>query len=202
MKNLKGYTLIELLMTIALTAIVISLSVFILTYYLRNYTFSFTQQQIVNEGQTTFMQLIRNIREIRTGENGSWPIIDAQDTSFTFYSDVTNDGRADRVRFYVENNQLKRGIIEPTLPPVTYPIINEKISVVADHIDTSLGPIFTYYNNNWPNDTINNPLPVDQRLYSTSFVNIKIYILIDSNDKSAPYEISSGVMLKNLKTNL
>lgn len=202
-KTTKGYTVIEILMAISLLNIVIALAVILLMYYFRSYSFSFTQQQAIHEGQRAFAQIIRDIREIRTGENGSWPIIEALDNSFIFYSDVTNDGRTDRVRYFVEDNQLKKGVIEPSLPPVNYPQEEETVKVIALFINnTASNPIFTYYNGGWPGDMINNPLPPDQRLYNLRLVGVNISINVDSGGQTSAYEINSAVMLKNLKDNL
>jgi len=146
--------------------------------------------------------MVRDIREARMGDDGSWPIVDASDNSFTFYSDVTNDGRSDKVRYFLNGTTLRRGVIQPTAVPVTYPAATETFTDIATSVDTSAGAIFTYYNGDWPADHINNPLTVSDRLLNTRYVNVHIRINTSSNFAAAPFELTSGVTIRSMKTNL
>jgi prepilin-type N-terminal cleavage/methylation domain-containing protein len=198
----KGFTLLELMVALfifmAITAGVTAFSV----YYLRNYSFSFEENQSVGSAQTGLTSMLREIREARTGEDGSWPIIQADDTTFIFYSDTTNDGRSDRVRYFLNGTTLMKGIIQPTQPPVLYPLVDEKIYTIASNVDTSGGPIFRYYNGDWPSDQINNPLAPSNRLLNTRFVKIYLRMTMGPNSTALPFELTSGVNIRSLKNNL
>ena len=197
-----GFTLIEV-MTAALLIVVIVGGLLTFTiYYLKNYSYSFTASQQIGQAQTSMTTLIRDISEGRKGEDGSWPLVDAQDNSLIFYSDVTNDSRADRIRYFLDGTQLKKSVIEPTLPPVTYPITQEKITVIADFVDTGGKPIFTYYNGNWPGDATNNPLILTKRTSDTRFINVYVRIKVNTVSTAQPFEMTSGVGIRSLKDNL
>ena len=197
-----GFTLIETLISLALVIIVIGGVAGMFTFYVQNYSFSFEQQQSVSSASTSLTTMVREIREARIAENGSWPIEEAADNSFTFYSDVTNDNRVDRVRYFLDGDILKKGVIEPLGVPAAYPPGNEKVSTVATAVYPAGNPVFLYYNGNWPGDTVNNPLPLLSRILETRFVRIYIRIDTELGRGSAAFETYSGVQMRNLKDNL
>jgi prepilin-type N-terminal cleavage/methylation domain-containing protein len=201
-KVLTGFTLLELIMAVFLFAIIAGAVAAFSAYYFKNYAFSFEENQSIGLAQTGMTTMIRDIRRIRMGEDGSWPIIDAQDNSFSFYSDVTSDGRTDKIRYFLNGTTLQKGVIEPTAVPVTYPAGNEKFLNIATYVDTSQGPIFQYYNGSWPSDTIHNPLILADRQLNTRYIKVYLRININQNYSAAPFELSSGVTIRSMKDNL
>jgi prepilin-type N-terminal cleavage/methylation domain-containing protein len=197
-----GFTLIELMLAMILFATVSAGVTAFAAYYFNNYSFSFEENQSVGLAQSALTRMIRDIREARVSEAGSWPIVAANDDSFTFYSDVDNDNLSDQVRYFMNGSNLHKGVIKPTLSPISYPAANEAISIIATNIDTGGGPIFRYYNGNWPADQINNPLSQSSRQYGTRYVLVYFKINIDPARGSLPFELTTGVTLRNIKDNL
>lgn len=202
MQQKKGFTLVEILTAMGIFTTVIVVITGLLIYYLQGYTFSFEETQSIGQAQGSMTRMIREIREARTGENGAWPVVQADDNTFIFFADITNDGRSDRVRYFLEGTDLKKGVIEPTTVPVGYPAQNEKITIIASNVDNQGSPLFTYYNGDWPSDQVTNPLAAGQRLLNTRFVSVYIRININPDSGSQPYELTSGVQIRSLKDNL
>lgn len=197
-----GFTLIELLVAIALFVFIAAGVAGFAVYYFQSYSFSFEENQSIGLAQTGMTKMIREIREARSGEDGAWPLVQTEDNSLTFYSDVTNDGRTDRIRYFLEATDLKRGIIEPTAVPVTYPPENEIITVVTSYLANDTSPIFTYFNGNYPADLINNPLVNPSRILNTRYISIYLRINPTQNFSAQPFELTSGVQIRSLKDNL
>lgn len=197
-----GFTLLELIMATFIFSILTAGVVTFSLYYLRNNSFSFEANQAIGIAQQNVTRIVREIREARSADDGAYTIAQADNNTFIFYSDVTNDGRTDRVRYFLNGTQLNRGVIEPTSVPVTYPLSNEKITIVADYIDLAGKPLFKYYDKNWPADQINNPLSVSQRLLNTRYVSVYIRVDIQNSTGAQPFELSSGVQIRSLKDNL
>lgn len=198
----QGFTIPEVLLTAVLFAIVVAGISAFSTYYFRNYSFSFEENQSIGIAQTGITTMVREMREARDGAQGAWPIIQTDDNAFSFYSDVTNDGLADQIRYFLDGTDLRKGVIEPSTNPIEYLPQNETFITVAQHVSTSSGPIFTYYNDAWPTDTINNPLQTGQRLAETRYMEVSLHIDIDPNLSAQPFTLRSGVQLRGLKDNL
>jgi len=103
MKNkfLTGFTLIETIVTISIFSLLMGLIIeLVLTLY-QIKSFSWEESMAVNEARRGIETMIEEIREARPGENGAYPIELARDKEFIFYSDINNDGKTERVRYFL-----------------------------------------------------------------------------------------------------
>ena len=119
-----GFTLVEVLVAMFTFALLAALVYGFAVYYFQSYNFSFEENQQVGIAQSGLTTMIREISEARLADNGAYAIEQALDTNFTFFADVTNDGRSDRVRYFLNGNELQKVVTEPTVVPVTYPSAN------------------------------------------------------------------------------
>lgn len=70
-----------------------------LAYKSQGYTW---QQAIaINEARRGVETMVREIREAKTGEDGSYAIEKAEDKEFIFYSDIDKNGDIERVRYFL-----------------------------------------------------------------------------------------------------
>lgn len=197
-----GFTLVEVIVAMFIFSIIVaSVSVFS-GYYLKNYSYTTEETQSIGLAQSGLTQMIHEIRAARNGEDGSWPIITADDNQLILFADVNGDGLTEKVRYFLNGTVLQKGVIQATAVPVTYPAANEKISVVTTNIDTTVTPIFRYYNDNWPSDTTNNPLTPTNRISNTRYITVNLQINITSNYGSQPFQLTSGVAIRSMKDNL
>jgi len=202
MKNKMGFTILEIAVVMAILGTVFVGLATSMAYFFQSYTFSYEEYQAIGIAQSTLTRMVRDIRESTTGENGAWPLINASDNSFSFYSDVTGDGKTDLVRYFLDGTDLKRGVIEPSGSPVTYPVTNEKITIVASYVANNTMPLFTYYNGNWPGDTVNNPLILANRTVQSRYITVHVKIDTKPSTQTGGYELTSGVEIRSLKDNL
>ena len=91
---MKGFTLVETLVAI----IVFSLALGVVTSFIilgyRNQGYAWQQALAINEARRGIETMIREIREAKTGQDGSYPIEKAEDKEFIFYSDIDKDGKS------------------------------------------------------------------------------------------------------------
>lgn len=321
---MKGFTLIESLITIAIFTLAfgaVAVSILIL-YRTQNYTFQ--QSVAIDEARKGVEVMIQEIREARPGDDGSYPIVLAQDKEFIFYSDIDKDGATERVRYFlgdtnagsqvkecvtytgggscsvnfsnflsgslqsaklkvsvegdfgagneyadiiadglnlgslcktgctdcagtwqgttvydvtsfasdntlqvtadaslrvdqncqwIEPNhkmkarfelswietlttgstQLKKGVINPTSPPITYPEDQEEVTILTSYVRNS-PPIFHYYNASGTEI-----LDLPARLKDTKLIKVYLVINVDPNRPPNEFELDSTVYLRNLK---
>lgn len=196
---LSGFTLIELLVTMAITGI-FAIGLVGLQRIMSNAQLTtFGSYLDVDQANNSISTMVREIRNIRAADNAAYPLERAQDQEMIFYSDVDYDGDTDRVRYSLSGNNFIKGIVNPVGFPATYPLVNEKVKVVTDAVRNGTNPIFYYYNGDWPEDTINNPLPSPTRLSETKLM--KVHLEIGSDDDNT-YTLESYVQIRTLKENL
>ncbi len=97
----KGFTLIETLVAIVVFTISLgAVSGLIVTSY-RHYENVWQQALATNEARTGVEVMIKQIREARPGDDGSYPIVLAGDKEFSFFSDIDEDGETEKVRYFL-----------------------------------------------------------------------------------------------------
>lgn len=198
----KGTTLIETIMVIFIfTLALVAISAFIVNSY-KTYKFNFEQIIAVSEARKGIETMIKEIREAKTGDNGAYALIQAGDFEFIFYGDIDKDSQTERVRYFLDGTDFKRGIVEPTGDPPDYVLVNEVVKILSKYVRNNLIHVFTYYNGDWPADIINNPLPTLTRLTETKLMHIYLKINVDPNRPPLDFELESDTQIRNLKTNL
>jgi hypothetical protein len=202
-KDKKGTSIIEAVVLIFVFALAMTaLTSFIINAY-RAYNFNFQQIVAINEGRRGIETIVKEIREATYGDDGSYPIVEAGDNQFIFFSDIDKDTVVERVRYFLDGNNLKKGILKPTGDPPRYVLSDETVSFLSAYVrNTSSTPIFTYYNGDWPQDTINNPLPTLTRLTDTKLMHVYVIINVDPNRPPDDFILESDTQIRNLKTNL
>ena len=105
--------------------------------------------EIQQEVQQTFIIMAPELRSMESSANGSFPLASATSTSLKFYSDIGLDGSIDRIRYFLSNDILKKGVIVPSGNPPMYDPANEVVSDVIHNLIASSSPIFTYYDQNF-----------------------------------------------------
>ncbi|MFZ3032037.1 MAG: prepilin-type N-terminal cleavage/methylation domain-containing protein [Candidatus Moraniibacteriota bacterium] len=202
-KKLKGMTLLEMLIAIAVALIV-----------MEGFTYMFlktwdTNKFILEEGLASAAasratnQIVIQLRGVQQSDNGSYAIVSADDFDFTLYADVDDDGVVERVHYFLDqvNDQLKVGVTDPdtTVVPVTYPAGDTTVTVMTNYVvNEATDPVFSYYNDDYPGDTINNPLTTPASVGNIQL--IKIHLFVNINPIHAPdnINIESFVDLRNL----
>lgn len=201
-QTLKAMTLVELMVAIAI--VLISMEGF--TYlFLKTWD---TNKFIIEEGMASTAasratnKIVIQLRAVQQGDNGDYPIESADDFDLVFYCDVDDDGTAERVHYFLDdaNDQLKLGISDPLATnPVTYPSNDTTVTVVANYIvNEASNPIFFYYNENYPGDTVNNPLATPSNVGDIQMVQVHLYVNINPVHAPDNINIESFVDLRNL----
>lgn len=198
----KGTTLIETIMVIFIfTLALVAISAFIVNSY-KTYKFNFEQIMAISEARKGIETMVKEIREAKTGDNGAYALIQAGDFEFIFYGDIDRDSQTERVHYFLDGTDFKRGIVEPTGDPPEYVLVNEVVKILSKYVRNSSTHVFTYYNGDWPADIINNPLPTLTRLTETKLMHIYLKINVDPNRPPLDFELESDTQIRNLKTNL
>lgn len=91
-------------------------------------------------------------------------------------------------------NELKKGVIQPTGSPVTYPVDQEEVSLLTSYIRND-PPIFEYF------DAAGNKImdyPV--RVKDTKLMMVRLIINVNPNRPPSDFELKSAVKLRNLES--
>lgn len=99
--KIKGFTFIETMVAIFVFLLTLGAIAGLMVMVYRTYGFSWQQSLAINEARRGIEIMVKEIREARSGDDGSYPISKAQDKEFVFYSDIDQDGDTERVRYFL-----------------------------------------------------------------------------------------------------
>lgn len=131
-----------------LISVMLALSSSILYFYQTN-RFGIDQASAIASAQRGMDSMVRTIREAAYSSNGAYPVVSLSANEFTFYADVNNDGYAERVRYFLQNNALKYGLISPVVGTTNPYSGTESVATTSLYVRNDVGtPLFQYYDQN------------------------------------------------------
>jgi prepilin-type N-terminal cleavage/methylation domain-containing protein len=202
LNKIRGVTLIEVLLVMAITS-VLGIGLVSLQFILgKNQVFIINSYKSVDDANLSVTSFIREIRAAQESDNGAYLLVSLNDQEIIFYSDIDYDTSVERVRYYLSGTDLIKGITEPTGYPAQYPQDQERLTTLTTNIRNEASPVFYYYNSNWPDDILNNPLPQNLRLSDTRIVRIYLVVNTQPNNPNADYTLESFSQIRMLKDNL
>lgn len=197
----QGFTLIELIVAIAIFVI---LSVGIITLVASVFVDSNRQgASLANADQTRKLgnQIRQELRNAVTASNGAYAIATTNDQELTFYSNVDGGTDIERVRYYLQNGKLMRGIVKQSGSPPVYSGTETSVAVQND-IANGSNPIFYYYDSNYDDNTdpaLTQPVNIAQ----VTYIRLNIQVLKRTTASTTnSFTVSAGTALRSLKTNL
>jgi len=199
-KNIKGFTLIELLVGVSISVIVGNA-----VFNFMSSTFSsekYLERSFIAEGdaKSILRNLIAELRKMDYSEAGAYPISSAAANSLVFFSDINFDGKTERLRYFLDGNVLKRGIISPQGFPAVYDLGTERLSNAVESV-VSGSEIFLYYDNSFNGEGASLTEPINIAVVKMVSINIPVE-LNGRNNGSTIYNITSQVSLRNLKDSI
>ena len=195
-----GFTLVETLMAIAIFAFGMQATVLVFSKTIQSKAYSLEMGKSSFVVSRSVSDVIGYLRRVRQSDNGSYPIVSADKNDLVVYSDYDKDGITERLHIYLSAGKIYLGVRKPSITfPKTYAAGDGTTLQLAKQIvNTTSDPMFSYYNKDYPADTINNPVSVPADVSQIRLVRIFLKINIDPNRAPDNIQQESFVELRNL----
>lgn len=185
-----GFTLIELIVTTAIIVIVVTIAFDYIIQSQKTSNFAQEMEEANYNARNALNLLVREIRESNRSDMNSYPINIANPQELIFYSDIDKDIAVEKVRYFLDDTTIKRGVTEPTGDPLAYLPENEVISDAVLFLNNGESPIFTYFDEN------------GNQISDIPFIRlVHINLKINVHPERAPrdFELNSDILLRNLQ---
>lgn len=202
-KNAKqgGYTVIEILIVAGVGVIICAGLMFLLQDLFRYNRNISSSLGVTGEARRALKTMVAEIRTTSPSSLGAYALSQTATSSFTFYSNVDADTYKERIRYFLQNGTLKRGVIKPSGNPLTYNAGSEVVTELVHFVvNSSTTPIFSYYDASYAGTTTPLVSPFDISLVRL----VKVQLLVDKDSSSATTTnfYTTQVSFRNLKDNL
>jgi type II secretory pathway pseudopilin PulG len=192
-----GFSLIEITLVLSIFIFLVIISTEFIIRGLRSNTFADEQNSAVQSARKSADVMVKEIRKANQAETGNYLLETVNPQSFIFYADIDDDGKTERVRYFLDNKYLKKGVIAATNSPAEYPGANEQFTILSDYVNNNTEALFNYYDKN-------DVLLADPTSLKRNIRMINMNIKINVTPERAPndYYIRANVQIRNLKDNL
>ncbi|MDO8514527.1 MAG: type II secretion system protein [bacterium] len=189
----RGMTLIEALVWIAVFVMVMLALTTSVLYFYRTSNYAIQQASAISSAQRGIEALMKIVREASYASNGAYPVAEIATSSLTFYADADSDAAIERVHYYLQNNTLMKGVLDPSGDPPAYSGA-EATSTISENLrNTALGvSLFTYYNKSGVQ------ISDYTRIADVRFVSVVIYVDVDPGKTPTPIFLRSSAAMRNL----
>lgn len=192
-KSHKGFTLPEMLVVIAMTVVVGGALTSAIDFFYKSNKYVLEETQAIQNSRRGLAYALSDLRQASYGADGAYPVTNAATSTVTFYSDTDDDGKVDKVRYYLSGTTLYRGTIAPTGSPAAY-TGGEDTYVIAESVRmATTSPIFLYYDHG----SVQLATPADPSKIASVYV--RLTIDVDPNRTPNALTLMGGATLRNLR---
>lgn len=201
--NSNGFTLVETVVTIFIFSIIMLGTTLLMQRMFVNSRQNGIAINNTDQARKIAMGFTNELRNGAYGSNGSYPINQATDTSITFFSTAPlGTGTVSKIRYYISNGVLYKGITNPSGTPLSYNASTEQVTTLLSTLSLGSNPLFSYYDGNYNGGTAALVQPVN--INAIKYIRINLILLSQTmqNDTSDTFTITAGAAIRNLKNNL
>jgi prepilin-type N-terminal cleavage/methylation domain-containing protein len=197
LSNRQGLTIIELMVAISIfTVFVIAASDFIVRG-LQSNVFGYEQEDAVANARRAAGVMVEELRRAANSAKGDYMFDTVATGTIIFYADTDDDGLTERIRYFADGINLKKGSIAPTGTPLAYNQADEKINTFAIYLNNQSMSIFNYFDTN--NAAIANPAANKTKI---RLIRTTLKINVTPERAPADYFYNADIQIRNLKDNL
>ena len=192
--DMRGFTLVEIVVVVGLTGLVGLGLLSMITFFYRSNAFLLEATSAVDSASRGVNQSLEHLREASYGEDGGYPLAVAATSSVTFYSDLDVDSSIERVRLYLTNGILYRGVTEASGNPPSYTGQPEITTVLATDVKNATStPAFRYFDEGG--------IELTGVIDIAEVRTVRVRFDVDINPQRAPniLTLEGGATLRNLR---
>lgn len=190
-----GFTLIEILVVLGIFLLLLVGLGYLMLGVFRTQYITFAQLQGQKEARTAVENIVKEARRADVSSIGSYPIEQATAGAFTFYSDIDADTYREKVRYFLDGENFKKGVIKPSGTPLTYNPANELVIILAQNVTSD--QIFSFYDENYDGTTA--PLSFPVKVTDIRLAKVTLMIEQDPYVSPEPLVVTSQVEIRNFK---
>ena len=202
-KKYRGVSLLELIFVIGIFSF---LTLAAGSFFIRTFQFDrIIGDQLFGqkEGRRIISEIVNVVRTAETSSVGGYPIGVASTSTLTIYANIDSDTLRERVRYWLEGTNLKKGVLKPTGSPLAYSG-QETVTILAQNVrNNSINlPVFQYYDESYTGSGTSTALTIPVSLTSIRMVRVTVEINKQGGAfTSAPLRVESLTHIRNTKTN-
>jgi len=195
----KGMTLVEMIIAISIYTVLMLAIISSTTTFYRYNAYALEQANEVDNARRGVTQWNRDVKEMTTGEDGTWPMAISGEHRLGYYSDTDRDDSVEYVEYILTSTTLRKFTYNPIGSPATYdlttPDTEEILSEYVQNRNQATSTFF-YYDNNGAQLASTSPV------INVRYIQMQVIVNIDPDRNPGEFMLRSSLAPRNLKDNL
>lgn len=197
----RGFTLVEAIVAMSVFAVLIFIVVSISTSFLQDPKQQLISMDNIDQARIISSVFVNELRNATTGSDGSFPIYNPGPSQIIFYSKFGGGSAVNRIRYYVSENTLYKGVVTPTGNPLTYNLSSEVVKPLLVGLANGETPAFYYYDGDY--DGSSSPLAQPVNINQVRFIKINLMAPKQTTQQdTSSFLVTAGATIRALKDNL
>jgi prepilin-type N-terminal cleavage/methylation domain-containing protein len=196
--HIRGFTLVEMLVVIALTTLVSGALISGIVAFYRYNDYAIAQAHQVSYARQGVDLMVRDLREMTYADDGTFPLVSMSSTSVSFYSDIDRDNSVEYIRYRLSSTTLYKNIYDATgTPPVYSTTTPNATTTLSEYVQNRIQgiPIFRYF------DEQGNEAVATTTVTDIRYIGVSVIVNIDPIRDPGQFMLESSAALRNLKSN-
>jgi len=198
-KYSSGMTLVEVVVAIGLyTVLTLAITTAVTALYRYN-AYTIEQANEIDNARRGMTQWNRDVKEMTTAEDGTFPIAVIAEHHLGYYSDTDQDDNVEYIEYILSTTTLIKYTYNPSGTPATYdltsPDSTQILSEYVQNINQATSTFFFF-------DNSGNQLSSTSPLVNVRYIKAQIIVNIDPLRSPGEFMLRSSIAPRNLKDNL
>jgi len=194
-----GMTLVEAVVAVSIFAVLMTAVFGSVTYLYQQNAYGIEQSAEVNNARRGMTQWNRDVKEMTTAEDGTYPLVIFEPHRLGYYSDTDQDDSVEYVEYELVGTDFLKRTYNPTGNPATYdtttPDSEETLSIYVQNNNQGTSTFF-YFDNN------GNELTSSDPVLGVRYIQAQVIVNIDPVRNPGEFMLRSSLAPRNLKDNL
>lgn len=188
-----GFTLVEMLVVIALTTILMLVVMNAIVRFYKYNAYTIAQTSELQEARRGMQVMIRDLREMTFADNGQFPLSDFASTSVLFFSDIDRDDSVELVHYELDDTTLSKYVYDAVGTTYSTSTPSETF-IISTYVQNGLEatPIFRYYDFDG-NETTNT-----SRIADIRYISVDLIVNVDPIRNPGEFTLRSSAALRNI----
>jgi type II secretory pathway pseudopilin PulG len=198
-KSQSGMTLVEAVVAIGIYSVLMLAVTSSITALYKFNAYALEQSNEVDNARRGVTQWNRDVKEMTTAEDGTWPVAIIAENKFGYYSDTDRDDSIEYVVYELASTTLYKHTHNPVGSPVAYDLVTpDTTEVLSEYVQNipQATSTFHYYDNSGTQLASTSPI-IDVR-----YIQIQVIVNIDPDRNPGEFMLRSSLAPRNLKDNL
>lgn len=192
----RGFTLIEIVVTISITSVVIVALGSLIQYFYKTNAYVLEGAQAAESARRSIENAMADLREASYGADGSYPLAAAATSTVTFFANIDSDLAIEKVRYYLSGTTFYRGTTKAVGNPPSYAGQPEVATLVVNNIRNGTSTLFYYFDS--AGNQLSDPVNV------AKVTSVKAHVETDVNPNRAPeiFTLTGNATLRNVRSTI